>query len=83
MRNLIRLFAILVFITGSFQIQAQDNSNEILNQLKKLERSNENLRHRLDQLSELSDDILWFQRVGVVAFIDKKRPITFLFSVFL
>jgi len=71
MRNLVRLFAILVFISGSFQVQAQDNTDEILNHLKKLERSNENLRHRLDQLSKLSDDILWYQRVGDVAFVDK------------
>jgi dipeptidyl aminopeptidase/acylaminoacyl peptidase len=32
---------------------------------------NENLEHRLDVLEKNIDDVLWFQRVGDVAFIDK------------
>ncbi len=30
-----------------------------------------NLRHRLDQLMKKIDDVLWFERVGDVAYIDK------------
>lgn len=72
MRNLIRLVAFIAFITGSIDIQAQDNSStQILEKLKKLERDNENLNHQLDVLAKQSDDILWFQRVGDVAFVDK------------
>jgi dipeptidyl aminopeptidase/acylaminoacyl peptidase len=32
---------------------------------------NETLKHRLDELQKKVDDILWFQRVGEYAFIDK------------
>ena len=35
MRNLIRLFAFIAFIAGSIDIQAQDNSTQILEKLKK------------------------------------------------
>jgi len=31
------------------------------------------LRHRFDQLQKSIDDVLWFQRVGDIAFIDKVR----------
>ncbi|MDA3905580.1 MAG: alpha/beta fold hydrolase [Bacteroidales bacterium] len=71
MQNLFRLIAIFVFITGSIPLKAQENNNQILEKLSRLERANENLNHRLDVLSKQSDDILWFQRVGDVAFVDK------------
>ena len=32
---------------------------------------NENLEHRLDVLEKNIDDLMWFQKVGDVAFIDK------------
>ena len=47
---------------------AQDTITEDITQIKK---QNENLRHRLDVLEKNIDDILWFQRVGDAAFIDK------------
>ncbi|MBU4494600.1 MAG: prolyl oligopeptidase family serine peptidase [Acidobacteria bacterium] len=33
----------------------------------------ETLQHRLDQLEKVIDDVLWFDRVGDVAFVDKVR----------
>lgn len=39
--------------------------------LKALGKGQENLNHRLDVLEKKIDDVLWFQRVGEVAFIDK------------
>jgi len=71
MQNLIRFFIFLVFIAGSTQLQAQDNTSQILEKLKKLETYNKNLNHQLDILAKQSDDILWFQRVGDIAFVDK------------
>ncbi len=71
MKTFFQIIAIFFFITGTIQIQAQDNSKEILEKLNKLERANENLNHQLDILSKQSDDILWFERLGDVAFIDK------------
>ncbi len=38
---------------------------------KVVEKSFEALEHRLDALEKAVDDVLWFQRVGDVAFVDK------------
>lgn len=38
---------------------------------KQISRNDEGLQHRLDRLEKLVDDVLWFQRVGDVAFVDK------------
>lgn len=70
MQKLFRLFFLLLFISGNILVQAQENA-EILNQLKRLEKQNENLNHRLDVLSKQNDDNLWFQRLGDIAYVDK------------
>ncbi|MCD6178677.1 MAG: S9 family peptidase [Bacteroidales bacterium] len=71
MKTLTRLFAFIILISASYTLQAQDNTEAILKKLQNIERSNDNLRHRIDQLSKQNDDILWFQRVGDIAFVDK------------
>lgn len=71
MKNLFRLFILFMLITASGSAQAQDYNKEILEKLKKIEQANENLNHRLDMLSKQSDDILWFERLGDIAFVDK------------
>ncbi len=43
----------------------------LVQKLDSLLNYNENLEHRLDVLEKNIDDILWFERVGDVAFIDK------------
>jgi dipeptidyl aminopeptidase/acylaminoacyl peptidase len=43
----------------------------LVQKLDSLLNYNESLEHRLDVLEKNIDDILWFQRVGDVAFIDK------------
>ncbi|MFZ6032424.1 MAG: alpha/beta hydrolase family protein [Melioribacter sp.] len=58
------LLMILISFTTLF---AQDVKEE----LKALKSSSESLDHRLDVLEKKIDDIIWFQRVGDVAFIDK------------
>jgi dipeptidyl aminopeptidase/acylaminoacyl peptidase len=45
--------------------------SDVKNELDELKKYNENLRHRLDQIEKSIDDILWFQRVGDIAFVDK------------
>ena len=52
-------------------IVAQDKNDEASQLLKTIKGNDENLQHRLDQLAKSIDDILWFQRVGDVATIDK------------
>lgn len=46
---------------------------EVLQRLESLEEANEGLRHRLDALQKTIDDVLWFDRVGDVAVVEKVR----------
>ncbi|MCT4637195.1 MAG: prolyl oligopeptidase family serine peptidase [Bacteroidales bacterium] len=50
-------------------ISGQDSNRDDV--LKALERQNEILRHRLDVSEKKIDDLLWFQRVGDLAYVDK------------
>lgn len=66
MKKLILLLIIL--ITASTLPQTDTT---LVQKLDSLLKYNENLEHRLDVLQKNIDDILWFERVGNVAFIDK------------
>ena len=66
MKKLIPFFALL--ITATLQPQTDTTLSQ---QIESLKKQNENLDHRLDVLEKTIDDVLWFQRVGDVAFIDK------------
>jgi len=46
--------------------QAAENTERLL-------RANESLRHRLDVLEKLVDDVIWFERVGDIAVVEKVR----------
>lgn len=61
MKKYILIFTIL-FSSGLF---AQQDSIAVLNKII------ESVNHRLDVLEKLSDDVLWFQRLDQVAFVDK------------
>ncbi|MEE4258637.1 MAG: prolyl oligopeptidase family serine peptidase [Bacteroidales bacterium] len=69
-KNLIAYFLLWVFLvliaTNSFAQSETDNT-----QIEELNQKLENLRHRFDRLEKLNEDLLWFQMVGDVAFIDK------------
>ncbi len=69
MKNFKEVFLISIFLLST-NLLAQDleSLKKDLNDLKK---NNENFEHRLDILEKNIDDILWFQRVGDVAFVDK------------
>ena len=58
----------LLIITPSLQPQAD---TILIQKLDSLLNYNENLEHILDVLEKNIDDVLWFQRVDDVAFIDK------------
>lgn len=61
---------IIIFLSTLCAIP-QENSSELKKDVEALKKYNENLEHRLDVLEKSIDDILWFQRVGDIAFIDK------------
>jgi dipeptidyl aminopeptidase/acylaminoacyl peptidase len=45
--------------------------DEVRKDIEALKKQNEALGHRLDMIEKSIDDVLWFQRAGDVAFIDK------------
>ncbi len=59
---------IFILLTGLTSTLAQDNISKDIQEIKK---QNDDLQHRLDELEKSIDDIIWFQRVGDAAFIDK------------
>jgi len=75
MKNQIKIgtvFFLLLFLTlGSNLSIAQNATHNLADELKSLKKANEYLRHRLDKIEKAIDDILWRERVGDVAFIDK------------
>lgn len=62
-------FILALTFVFNFPFFSQEKSND--NIYKKLEKNNERLGHRLDVVQKKVDDLLWYQRVGEVAFIDK------------
>lgn len=44
---------------------------DLKSELDALKKANDNLEHRLDVLEKTIDDVLWFQRLGDYAYIDK------------
>lgn len=50
---------------------AQNENTELMNAINSVNRNFDALSHRLDVIEKNIDDLLWFDRVGDVAFIDK------------
>jgi dipeptidyl aminopeptidase/acylaminoacyl peptidase len=72
MRSVIlTLCAIAILMSGPGSSRAQDGAGDIKADLKSLKKFNDGLRHRLDVLQRQVDDVMWYTRVGDVAFIDK------------
>lgn len=62
------VFFLFILLSG-FCIAQTENS--VPEELKDLKKYNENLDHRMDRLQKMVDDLIWFERVGDVAYIDK------------
>lgn len=66
------LFTILFLCEVIFNVCfSQDSTGNFKDDLKALKNYNQRLEHRLDELEKEIDDILWYQRIGDFAFIDK------------
>jgi dipeptidyl aminopeptidase/acylaminoacyl peptidase len=65
------LISLLVLSIAS-PLWAQDApAGGVESSLESLQKFNEGLRHRLDLLERQVDDLMWYTRVGEVAFVDK------------
>lgn len=61
------IFFLIAAVTSSYA-QSEADKDAII---EKLSDQLEYLNHRLDRLEKISDDILWYNKVGDVAYIDK------------
>ena len=62
--------AVAAILTGALLLAAAGD-DPVLQRLEALERAQENAGHEQDVLEKKLDDLLWFQRVGDVAEVDK------------
>lgn len=65
----------LAVVLGGAGVTAQENTAELARTLADLKRQQQALEYRLDDLAKAIDDVLWFQRLGDIAVVDKWRII--------
>jgi len=63
------IFLVLSLLLAGFP-KAQ-NTDELLQKMEQLKNSDENTEHRLDILAKMIDDVLWYNKVGDIAWVDK------------
>ncbi len=68
---IIAVFLVIFLLPQSY---AQSNQ-ELEEKLKRMEQRFESLNHRLDMLGKSIDDVLWYNKVGDIAFVDKVRHV--------
>ncbi len=71
MKKIILFIPVLMLILLSRSLPAQTPEQEIQELKKSVDNNFGHLRHRLDELEKSIDDILWYNKVGDVTFIDK------------
>lgn len=65
------LFVLIALAAFRFTLDAQPGNTELMNAINGVNRQFDALDHRLDVLEKNIDDILWFERTGDIAYIDK------------
>lgn len=69
-----RLFCLFVLLEGCFTLSnAQSFNPETIFDTKGFKEATRDMEHRMDILEKKIDDVLWFQRMGDIAFVDKVR----------
>jgi len=76
-RNIVWLGIIaFLFTIPSAELKSQDpSSKDVSSRLDRLERRFNNLGHTMDVLQKAIDDVLWYHKVGDIAFVDKVRHV--------
>ena len=71
----IGIIVAMLFLMSTANLLSQPSPDELTEKLNRLERRFESLGHSLDVLQKTIDDVLWFHRVGDVAYVDKVRHV--------
>lgn len=71
MNNYKFLLSIFLLILFAFIVKAQNSETPLLKKLEKLENQLDNLQHKFNQVNKQNEDLLWFEKVGDIAFVDK------------
>jgi dipeptidyl aminopeptidase/acylaminoacyl peptidase len=71
MKRIHVLLGVLVSTCVALTAAAQEPAGEPSEDIAALKYSHESLRHRIDRLEKLIDDILWHERLDDIAFVDK------------
>lgn len=66
----IRICLLLLFAVGISPTFAQDNA-ALQKQVQQLRQSLDNMQHTHDQIIKKIDDLLWYEKVGDIAYVDK------------
>ncbi len=69
MYRVIKLLVILLFFTV-YNTAAQ-SPEDVVSRIKQLQNYNDGLDHKIDVLAKQIDDILWYNKVGDIAHVDK------------
>jgi dipeptidyl aminopeptidase/acylaminoacyl peptidase len=72
-RLAVLVMSTLIATTFSSAASAEDAGVDLSDRLASLEAGHEAFEHRFDELAKRIDDVLWFERVGDVAVVDKVR----------
>lgn len=62
------LLAVLILVLS---VKLFSQSEELKTTLDNIKGNQENLDHRLDQLAKMIDDVLWYEKVSDIAYVDK------------
>ncbi|NPD83659.1 S9 family peptidase [Lentimicrobium sp. L6] len=67
-KSIVSLLFLSIF---SISLIAQDSNTQLLEKLEILESQLDNLQHQFNKVNKQNEDLLWFEKVGDIAFIDK------------
>ncbi|HSL86486.1 MAG TPA: prolyl oligopeptidase family serine peptidase [Bacteroidales bacterium] len=65
------MLTIIAAVLFSFRLAGQPGTMELMDAVSKVDARFDNLRHQFDILEKKIDDILWYNKVGDIAYIDK------------
>ena len=71
MKQLKFIAAAAALLMGACAMASAQTNEELMEEIQALKAHNESLQHTFDMVIKNIDDILWYEKVGDVAYIDK------------